>query len=297
MLPVIAILGEVLVDVFPEQAIIGGAPYNVARHCHAFGLQTHFLSAVGQDAQGARILREMHACGLAYAGVQQHASLPTGQVLVHFSEGSHRFEILDRQAYDAMLLPPLLACVRQSPPGIAYIGTLALRHPHMQQVAQAWLAALECAVFCDINLRAPWYEAASLQVVLQAADFLKINHEELPEVLRVLGLRSREASLPVMARQLLEAFAIREAFVTCGAQGSLWVSATGEVLHAPSMVLEGPFVDSVGAGDAYSAMVLRGLLAGWARPLILQRAAQFATAVCGIRGAVPATAAFYQSYL
>lgn len=297
MLPVITILGEVLVDVFPEQEIIGGAPYNVARHCHAFGLETHFLSAVGQDAQGARIEREMRACGLGCAGVQTHATLPTGQVRVHFSAGSHHFEILDRQAYDAMGLPPLLAHIDQSPPRLAYIGTLALRHAHMQKVAQAWLAALDCAVFCDINLRAPWYDVASLQVVLHAADFLKINHEELPEVMRVLGLAPRGASLSVMAGQLLEVFAIREAFVTCGAQGSLWVSAAGEVLHAPAVVLAGSFVDSVGAGDAYSAMVLRGLLAGWDRPRILQQAAQFATALCGVRGAVPAAVGFYQPYL
>lgn len=292
----VMILGEVLGDVFPEQTIIGGAPYNVARHCHAFGLEVHLLTAVGRDALGARIVHEMDACGLSTQGVQQIAELPTGQVMVHFDASGHRFEILDSQAYDGMEWPPVAAQMEQNPPTLAYIGSLALRHAPMQDLAKQWLEASAATVFCDINLRAPWYDAQSLRVALNAADMLKINDEELPEVCALLSLPV-SSDLNEMARHLLMTFSLSEIFVTCGAQGSFWLNAYGSGLRVPPMTLQAPFIDSVGAGDAYSAMVIRGILLGWSRATTLSRAAWFATAMCGVRGAVPVNADFYADFV
>jgi fructokinase len=292
----VMILGEVLGDVFPEQTIIGGAPYNVARHSHAFGLDVHLLTAVGKDALGQRILNEMQAAGLATTGVQQHATLPTGQVKVHFEQHGHRFEILDGQAYDALDWPPVKVLTEQYPPQLVYFGTLALRHAPMQAVAQQWLKLCQSAtVFCDINLRAPWYDKNSLTLALNAAHILKINHEELPEVCKLLGLPD-QPDLNAQARQLLTAFKLREMFVTCGEQGSFWLDAHGSSFREAPVPLKTPFVDSVGAGDAYTAIVIRGLLADQPRQTMLAEAARFAAAICGIRGAVPEDAGFYQDY-
>ncbi len=292
----IMILGEVLGDVFPEKTIIGGAPYNVARHCHAFGLEVHLLSAVGEDALGTRIVDEMQASGLSTAGIQQVAHLPTGQVMVHFEDKGHRFEILDQQAYDGLQWPPVEALTQQSAPRLVYIGSLALRHAPMQSLAEQWLKMTTATVFCDINLRAPWYDADSLRLVLHAADILKINHEELPQVCALLGLPV-SPDMNESARHLLMAFGLSEMFVTCGEQGSFWIDAYGNGFRAPPMSLQAPFVDSVGAGDAYTAVVIRGLLAGWSRQTMLTRAAWFAASICGIRGAVPAQTDFYDDFL
>ncbi|WP_029147499.1 carbohydrate kinase family protein [Methylophilus sp. 5] len=292
----IMILGEVLGDVFPKETMIGGAPYNVARHCHAFGAQVRLLTAVGKDALGERILAEMRHCGLPVDGVQQSERLPTGQVMVHLEPHGHRFEILDRQAYDDMQWPPVAALTQQHPPRLVYVGSLALRHAPMQALAEQWLKMCTATVFCDINLRAPWYGANSLRLVLQATDILKINHEELPEVCALLGLPAL-ADINEAARQLLMVFGLREVFVTCGEQGSFWLDAYGNGFRAPPMKLQAPFVDSVGAGDAYAAVVIRGLLAGWSRQTMLTRAAWFAASICSIRGAVPAQASFYDDFL
>lgn len=293
----VMILGEVLGDVFPEQTIIGGAPYNVARHCHAFGLDVHFLTAVGDDALGQRILAEMQAADLPTAGVQQHEELPTGQVMVHFEKGGHRFEILDAQAYDALEWPPVETLAIKYPPRLVYFGTLALRHAPMQALAGQWLKLCDAAtVFCDINLRAPWYDEVNLRLALQAADILKINHEELPEVCKLFDLPA-SPDLYEQARHLLMAFNLGEMFVTCGEHGSFWLNAYGDSFRAPPIRLQEPFVDSVGAGDAYTAIVIRGLLAGWSRQTILPRAAAFAASICGIRGAVPGDVAFYTDFI
>lgn len=290
------ILGEVLGDVFPEQTIIGGAPYNVARHCHALGLQVQFLSAVGEDALGVRILHEMQDWGLSTQGVQTMPDLPTGQVRVHFEPGGHRFEILDAQAYDALSLSAMRPVLQRSQADLAYIGSLAIRHEPMQQLAASWLQQLDCPVFCDINLRAPWYSSASVLMALQAADILKINHEELPIVCSLAGLAGGE-DMEVAARRLVDAFKLSEVFVTCGAAGSFWVNNAGLLLHAPVASLRRPFVDSVGAGDAYSAIVIQGLLAGAARSEMLAQAADFSAAICSERGAVPADRAFYRDFM
>ena len=292
----VMILGEVLGDVFPEQTIIGGAPYNVARHCHALGLQVQLLSAVGEDALGARILREMQDWGLSTQGVQTIAGLPTGQVMVHFEPGGHRFEILDAQAYDALSLSAMRPVLQRSQADLAYIGSLVMRHAPMQQLIASWLQQLDCPVFCDINLRAPWYGRTSVLMALQAADVLKINHEELPIVCNLAGLAGSE-DMEVAARQLVDAFKLSEVFVTCGAAGSFWLNNAGLVLHAPVAGLRRPFVDSVGAGDAYSAIVIRGLLAGAARSEMLAQAADFSAAICSERGAVPADKAFYRDFI
>lgn len=292
----IMILGEVLGDVFPEQTVIGGAPYNVARHCHAFGLDVHLLTAVGKDALGQRILDEIHDSGLSAKGVQQHAELPTGQVKVHLEEHGHRFEILDNQAYDALDWLPVEALTEQCSPELVYFGTLALRHAPMQCLAEQWLKLCHSAtVFCDINLRAPWYDKTTVELALKAADILKINHEELPEVLKLVGV-AVAPDLNGQARQLLDTFQLKEIFVTCGEQGSFWLDEHGSSFREAPVQLQAPFVDSVGAGDAYTAVVIRGLLADMPRQTMLADAARFAAAICGIRGAVPEGAGFYKGF-
>ena len=293
----VLILGEVLGDVFPEQTIIGGAPYNVARHSHAFGLDVHFLTAVGKDALGQRILDEMHGSGLSTKGVQKHENLPTGQVTVHIEQGGHRFEILDEQAYDALDWLPVEALTEQYSPELVYFGTLALRHAPNQALAEQWLKLCHSAtIFCDINLRAPWYDESNVRLALEAASILKINHEELPEVSQLLDLPDAP-DLDAQARQLLEAFDLDEMFVTCGEQGSFWLDAHGSSFREEPMPLPSQFVDSVGAGDAYTAIVIRGLLSDMPRQTMLTDAARFAAAICCIRGAVPDSPEFYKDFV
>lgn len=293
----IMILGEVLGDVFPDQTVIGGAPYNVARHCHAFGLHVHLLTGIGRDSLGERVMAEIQASGLSAEGVQQSARLPTGQVKVHLGPHGHRFEILDKQAYDDLQWPPVEALTLKYPPRLVYFGSLALRHTPMQAVAAQWLALCKPAtVLCDINLRPPWYDAESVRMALQAADILKINHEELPEVCKLLGVPG-SADINELARRLLMVFGLTEMFVTCGEEGSFWLDRFGQGSRVPPVRLSTTFVDSVGAGDAYTSVVIRGLLAGWSRQTILTRAASFAASICGVRGAVPAAADFYDDFL
>lgn len=290
----ILIFGEVLVDVFPEQNLIGGAPYNVARHLKAFGLAPVLITKVGEDTFGDSILQEMQSHHLSYEGVQRDAVYPTGQVKVTFTELGHQFEILPNQAYDFLENDAALNIVNTHSPAMFYLGTLALRSQQTREVASQLLAQISCSVFCDINLRAPWYCAQTLEFALNHADIVKINHEELAEIAPMLGFSGHAEQ---QARAIQKKYGLAHVLVTCGETGSWWLNDAQNILHAASGKLASPFIDSVGAGDAYSAIVMLGLVSGWEVDLIINRASDFAASICGIRGAVPNDTIFYQKYL
>lgn len=290
----ILIFGEVLADLFPEQTILGGAPYNVARHLQAFGLRPLLVSKVGADAHGDAIEKEMQASNMDCRGLQRDVHYPTGQVKVTFTPLGHQFEILPNQAYDVIDAHPVLNLLAAALPDMLYIGTLALREMTTRRVAQALLEQMTCPVFCDINLRAPWFSAEVIALVLNHAHTLKINHEELAVIAQMLGIHG---SPEAQAKALQKQYDLTNILVTCGEQGSWWLTPTQTILNTAPVALVTPFVDSVGAGDAYSAVAIIGLLQGWTSQIILQRASVFAAAICGVRGAVPTDKKIYTVFL
>lgn len=290
----ILIFGEVLADVFPEQTIIGGAPYNVARHLRAFGLAPSMLTRVGEDAYGAQILQEMAGNDLNISGVQRDKDFPTGQVKVTFIPQGHQFEILNNQAYDFFDEKLALGVLNTLTPNMLYLGTLALRNLQTRTVAKKIVEKLDCPIFCDINLRAPWYSTEVIGWVLNVADTVKINHEELAEIATMLGITG---ALEQQAWALLKKYQLKNVLVTHGAAGSWWLNSQDEIKRIGPATLENAFVDSVGAGDAFSAVAILGILRGWKPEIILQRASQFAAAICTVRGAVPPEKNFYTPFI
>ena len=121
----IVIFGEVLYDCFPDGSVVpGGAPFNVAWHLQAFGMSPLFVSRVGEDTLGRRILDAMQEWGMDTSGLQFDARHPTGRVEITLESGQPRFDILPGQAYDfidAEALPPVAGET------VLYHGSLALR--------------------------------------------------------------------------------------------------------------------------------------------------------------------------
>ena len=77
----VVIFGEVLFDDFPDGAVLGGAPFNVAWHLQAFGLHPVVISRTGNDAQrdqmrpAQRRLQLGAALGVADLAVDRDASV------------------------------------------------------------------------------------------------------------------------------------------------------------------------------------------------------------------------------
>jgi len=291
----VVLFGEVLADIFPDRTVLGGAPFNVARHLKAFGRNPVLLSRVGNDDPGRDVLGTMAQNGMEIGGIQFDRHHPTGQVKVRLENGGHRFEILPEQAYD--FIHPAVARMVRLPldPALVYYGTLAQRHEVSRRALVTLLRSTDAAKFLDVNLRAPWYDEKTLRSALQYANIVKLNAEELEVLAEIFALPGRRSQDRVM--ELMRQFDLEQVVVTCGAEGAWQMSHAGKVIEAVANNRGATVVDTVGAGDGFAAVYILGALRHWPMENMLARANTFAAAICGIRGAVPGHADFYQPFI
>ena len=283
----VAIFGEVLFDCFEDGARIpGGAPFNVAWHLKALGHDPLFISRIGHDECGRVIRGIMERWGMSWAGLQSDPEHATGEVTVSVSHGEPRYEIHPDRAYDfidAALLP------RLPPQTLLYHGSLALRSPQSRHALHTLVAAAPDCVFVDINLRQPWWSRDVVIDCLRGARWGKLNLDELG----LLGYdgADREAAI----NQLREDFDLEQVVVTCGSAGA-YLSCRDSGMHFEPAAPQARVVDTVGAGDAFSAMMIHGLCSGLPAGEILHKAQHFAAAIVGQRGAIVSDRGFYKDF-
>jgi fructokinase len=211
-------------------------------------------------------------------------TVSTGQVRVDLQGSQHSFRILPEQAYDYVNAKVARLVTLSRKPDLIYFGTLAQRHPVSRQALRTLLKTAEAPRFLDLNLRAPWYDEATLRESLHAAEVVKLNLEELAVLAGMFDLSGQSAR--DHGRNLMQSFPIQKLVVTAGPRGAWLLHADGCEAYVEGGD-ETPIVDSVGAGDAFAAVFILGLLRDWPSALALERADAFARAICGIRGAVP----------
>lgn len=300
----LVLFGEALVDQFASGAVVGGAPLNVARHLAGLGLKPLLITRLGRDAAGQDILREFERYGLSKAGVQLDPEHPSGAVRVAQSAtGEHRFEILPHRAYDYIDASAALKAVQGSRRLPLYFGSLCSRGTVSRRALTALRAASSAPSYLDLNWREALLDVAHARSLVEAADTIKFNDVELRMVLDWYGLAqplmpqppSLHSQLPQFASLLRQGQA-RLLIVTYGAAGYAAFGRDGRCLATGTASAVEQLVDTVGAGDAFSAIVLLGLCRDWPLALSLARASEFAAAVCGLRGAAPAELDFYQPW-
>lgn len=290
--------GEVLADRFPDREVLGGAPFNVARHLHGLGGRSGpvpvLVTRVGRDPLGQRVLSAMTGAGLPIDGVQQDFLRDTGVVKVGLDEsGQPSFEIPPDQAWDH-IHPDIARLVGLAwRPGRVYFGTLAQRSAS-RQALRYLLISSQAEGFLDLNLRDPWVRDDILRGSLGLARTVKLNEQELSRLAALLHLPGHD--FRERGRALLETFRSRRLLVTRGGNGAWLLDAEAGELEAAGANAAVEVVDSVGAGDAFAAVFLLGLHLDWPLQDTLDRAHRFAGAVCGLRGAVPDDASFYAPF-
>lgn len=289
------LFGEVLADIFPDRTVLGGAPFNVARHLKAFGQNPLLITRLGNDALRDEILDTMSQNGMDTLGVQFDESHPTGRVQVHIGDGGHSFDILPMQAYDFIHPEAMRTAMHSVNPVLVYFGTLAQRHPVSSQSLQILLNSTGAAKFLDINLRAPWYDEETIRQSLQRSSIVKLNADELDVLAGTLALPAGDPQ--DQAVELIGRFELEQAVVTCGEAGAWQVNRDGKRFEASETRPVVATVDTVGAGDGFSAVCILGTLLGWPAGMTLSRANAFAASICGIRGAVPQDAGFYKPFI
>lgn len=285
----VAVFGEMLVDQFLFGAVAGGAPFNVARHLAVLGHAPLMLSAVGADANGELLLGEMTRFGMQRHGVQS-SHRPTGSVDVHMAaNGDHRFQIQSDSAWDFIEEAPVRAVVAGvESSSWLYAGTLVLRGAVSGATALALMRAHPGHIFIDLNWRENHVPVPLALKALKLADVLKVNAEELAMLCQWLGVPAAAGEAPsVSARKLLQRLPLELLLVTCGAEGALAFDGLGCCLADGRDTRPVVLVDTVGAGDSFSAVVIAGLLRGWDMTTTLARANSFAAHICELRGAVP----------
>ena len=281
------IFGEVLFDHFPDgETVLGGAPFNVAWHLQAFGARPTTITRIGDDAQGQRIVDAMQTWGMDDSGVQHDAARETGRVDVDLSQGEPRYDIRTGVAFDAIAaeaLPPLETA------SLLYHGTLALRSETCRAALDTLKRFCGAPTFLDVNLRSPWWDKAQVLDLVSRARWVKLNAEELDL------LAGPDGDIVSRARRWIEDWGLSLVIVTQGAKGALAVEASGAITQPPPPRAE-VVVDPVGAGDAFAATVILGLLHGWSLDTTLCRAQDFAAAVVGRRGAISADPRHYRGF-
>lgn len=282
------IFGEVLFDHFPDDSrVLGGAPFNVAWHLQAFGLSPCFISRVGDDVAGREIADLMAAWGMGRDWLQTDANHATGSVQVSIEDTEPTYDIVKDSAYD-FIDKALLA--QRDTQGILYHGSLAIRNPESLAALRAIKASHQGRIFVDVNLRAPWWQPESLLPLLHDADWLKLNQDEL------FQLCPGGADLQTAMRLLYDCFNLEILLVTCGENGAVAYDGNHQFESVkPSASLA--VMDTVGAGDAFSAVLLLGLSQQWPLPITLERAQDFAGALVGRRGATVHDQSFYHDFI
>lgn len=291
----IALFGEVLADVFPDKSILGGAPYNVARHLQAFGLEPLLITRVGCDALRDEFKADMARLHMDDSGVQYDLNHPTGQVLVQMAASGHQFDILPKQAYDFIHAGVAHLVTMKAHPSMVYFGTLAQRNLESRLALDSFLSKSHGSRFLDINLRAPWYDKHIIRRSVLRADIVKLNEDELQVVAGILHLVG--ADNRALGLNLLQRFNLKLLLVTDGDNGAWMLADDGSETQSAGHQLHGHMVDTVGAGDGFAAMCILGILKNWPADAMLHRANAFAAALCGVRGAAPADADFYQPFI
>jgi fructokinase len=276
------VFGEVLFDCFPDgRRVLGGAPFNVAWHLQALGGRPHFVSRVGLDPDGERILAGMREWEMDTSGMQTDSRLPTGRVQVHIEHGEPSYEIVHPAAWDAIEPPAAIPEI-----ALLYHGSLALRDPASRAAWRELRKHCTGLVFIDVNLRAPWWRREQLLRDLRGADWVKLNRQELAALLPGKG------PMITRAEAFLREFSLRGLVITDGERGADVLTAGGE--HLESRPPRGIVVaDTVGAGDGLAAIMVLGLLRGWPLEVCLERAQYFASLIVGRRGATVSDVDFY----
>ena len=290
----ILVVGEILYDVFRDYKRLGGAPFNFAFHLKNLGFPVRFISRVGDDADGRSILGKLEQFGFNLDDIQIDSAYPTGSVHVRLDgNGAPNFDIIPDVAYDYIEFVPELHVPLMQKSDLIYFGSLVQRSSsgfnNIQNILSHKPASARC--FYDINLRPACYTDAVILTSMSQANVLKINHEECDEVRRILRYEKNDG---MFIQFLLESYPLEVISLTKGDRGSEIYTSTG-CFEVGTTKIE-RVVDSVGAGDAYAAMLAAGLLKRWQPETILGMAASFASQICQVEGAIPESESFYEPF-
>lgn len=274
--------GEILWDMLPSGKLPGGAPMNVALHLQNLGVNVAMISKVGTDALGDDIVNFIKQKGGATDWIQRDAQQPTGIVEVNISNRtSVTYNIVHPVAWDFILDTP--DAVEAARDAYAFVyGTLACRDEHSRAALFHLLEVAKGLKIYDVNLRPPHYSKELIESLLQKANIVKMNEEELDIVSGWYDTSrlTREEKVSFMKTK----FNLKAAIITMGGDGALFLDEHG--LHK-SKVYRVEVKDTIGSGDSFLAGMIKNIHAKETPEYALNYACALGALVATHHGANP----------
>lgn len=277
----IVCFGEVLWDVFPTHKKIGGAPLNVALRLHSLGNEVYIVSKVGNDENGTKLIDFIDINGVSTDFIQIDKNYKTGTVKVILDDkGSATYDIEFPRAWDKIQYQEnTVKLVEES--DAFYYGSLVARGEQSKSTLFKFIDKAKYKI-CDLNLRPPHYTTDGLVELMEKADFLKLNDDELFEISKKLG--SKYNSIEQNVKFISEATHTKSVCVTKGPHGALLLSG-GKLYYNSGYQIK--VVDTVGAGDSFLASLISKLLGGDSPQEAIDHACAIGALVAGSEGANP----------
>ncbi len=277
--------GETIWDIYPDEKIIGGAPFNFAAHLAHLGNSSYLMSAVGNDELGENALFEAKKHGIKTDFILRN-EYPTGSCMVTLDENAvPSYNVLTDTAYDNISADDgIIDRIKLLSPDVFYFNTLIQRNSVSAETLKIILR--ECKfndIFCDINLRKACFDKASLLLCLENATMLKVSDEE-SKYLYELGLIDGNDIVHDIAERYKN---IRLVIYTLGKDGSVVLDTVSGKLYRSDVPKPERVVSTVGAGDCYGAAFLSEYVAKKSIDVAIALATERCNIVVANKAAVP----------
>ncbi|HEX2970392.1 MAG TPA: carbohydrate kinase [Bacteroidales bacterium] len=273
-------IGEVLWDMLPTGAKVGGAPLNVALHLRKFGIDSIFAGRVGDDDLGKELMEFINANGLDTRLIQTDTQNPTSTVEVFLGENNHvSYEIVDNVAWDFFEADSEIKEVAGKSDVIIY-GTLSSRHSFTRNNIFSLLDGKSLKLI-DVNLRPPFHTKEVVELLISKADIAKLNDDELRVIGEWYGMKLSQKEL---AKWFISKYKCQLVCITRGENGAMIYDGDQYYEHPGYKV---KVVDTVGSGDAFLAGFLSKYLSGEPTQQALDFACATGAFVATREGATP----------
>lgn len=283
-------IGEILWDVYPDKKRLGGAPFNFIYHVWKLSGSANFLSSVGNDEYGTEILEYLRLKGFPSENIYVDNEYPTGTVQVKIrGDKTPEFKISAECCYDFLNLDEDTVRVIDEETEILYFGTLAQRSAVSRNTMKS-LMGKNIKYFCDLNLRHDFFSKEMIEEALQTSNVIKINLDELEKLIKYFRLPKDTTEA---AGELQSKFRIDLVAVTMGKDGALLSDGRSMDIYKPD---DRSIIDTLGAGDAFAAVLCLGYINRMEINIINKLANDFASEICMIDGALPGDDIIYKKF-
>ncbi len=272
-------IGEALFDFLPTKKVLGGAPVNFSINYVQLGNKVTLLTKIGGDILGTDIAKNLQIRGVNCDYLQWDEEKETGKVIVKLNKnGEPNYEIKENVAWDYIVLDKNLIDNLDNYQAL-YFGTLAQRNGITRATINAFINKFKGIKFLDLNLRKPIVNPEIILQSIHHTNILKINLSEAEYLINELNFGEN-------IQTWLDDFNLELVILTQGEKGTKWIDKTGEYSGKIVKAKPNQNADSVGAGDAVSAVILNGYLRGLKPIEIVNQANEIGAYIASIEGAI-----------